>query len=123
MATIMLSIKPQFSKLIFDGSKTFELRKHHPSRHVDKIIFYETRPTSLVVGEADCSFHDPCVLFVDLHDFSERACVSPDFIISYYGNRLSYPYYSLSNPRLYSSPIPLSDFFIKNPPLSLIYLD
>lgn len=123
MATIMLSVKPQFSKLIFDGLKTFELRKHHPSRHVDKILFYETRPTSLVIGEADASFHDPCILFVNLHDFASRACVSEDFVISYYGNRPSYPYYSLSNPRRFSRPMTLSDFFIKTPPLSLIYLD
>lgn len=38
MRTILLSIKPKYSKLIFDGSKKFEFRKIIAKKEVDKIM-------------------------------------------------------------------------------------
>ena len=51
MATILLSIKPEYVERIFDGSKKFEFRKHLPQRKVDRIIVYSTDPMQRVVGE------------------------------------------------------------------------
>ena len=45
MSTILLSIKPKYSKLIFDGSKKFEFRKIIAKKEVDKnySLFFESR--------------------------------------------------------------------------------
>lgn len=52
MSTILLSIKPKYSKLIFDGSKKFEFRKIIAKKEVDKIIVYSSSPNKMIVGEA-----------------------------------------------------------------------
>ena len=39
MATILLSIKPEYVERIFNGSKKYEFRKHLPQEKVDKINF------------------------------------------------------------------------------------
>ena len=51
MATILLSIKPEYVERIFNGSKKFEFRKHLPQKKVDRIIVYATDPVQRVVGE------------------------------------------------------------------------
>jgi len=51
MRTILLSIKPKYSKLIFDGSKKFEFRKIIAKKAVDKIIVYSSSPDKVIIGE------------------------------------------------------------------------
>ena len=53
MSTMLLSIKPQYAKVILEGKKRFEFRKSRPKNGVDKIIFYASSPQQEVVGEAD----------------------------------------------------------------------
>lgn len=53
MATILLSIKPEYVERIFNGSKKFEFRKHLPQKKVDRIVVYSTDPVQRVVGEVD----------------------------------------------------------------------
>ena len=47
----LLSIKPKFASLIFDGSKKFEYRKAIFKQNVTKVIVYATAPVSMVIGE------------------------------------------------------------------------
>ena len=49
---LLLSIKPQYAKKIFDGSKTVELRRIKP-KHLkdgDLILVYESAPVKALVG-------------------------------------------------------------------------
>jgi predicted transcriptional regulator len=46
---VMLSIKPEYVKKIFEGSKAVELRKNRPKK-LDGVLVYETFPASAVVG-------------------------------------------------------------------------
>lgn len=48
---IILSIKPQFVRAIFEGSKRFEYRRIMCKRPVDTVIIYCSAPISMVVGE------------------------------------------------------------------------
>ena len=48
---IILSIKPQFVREIFEGSKRFEYRRIMCKRPVDTVIIYCSAPISMVVGE------------------------------------------------------------------------
>ena len=53
MATILLSIKPEYVERIFNGSKKYEFRKHLPQEKVDKIVIYSTDPVQRIVGEVE----------------------------------------------------------------------
>lgn len=53
MYKILLSIKPEYVKSIFEGKKKFEYRKIVAKNRSDKIIIYSTYPISAIVGEAD----------------------------------------------------------------------
>lgn len=53
MSTVLLSIKPEYAKVILDGQKEYEFRKRRCKTGVNKIVFYSTAPESKVVGEAE----------------------------------------------------------------------
>ena len=53
MYKILLSIKPEYVKSIFEGKKKFEYRKIITKNKPTKIIIYSTYPVSAIVGEAD----------------------------------------------------------------------
>ncbi len=49
--TILMSIKPKYSRLIFAGSKKYELRKTPiKAQGNEVVIVYESNPTKAVVG-------------------------------------------------------------------------
>ena len=49
---VLLSIKPQYANLIFEGTKIYEYRKTIFNRpDIDKIIVYASTPTQKVIGE------------------------------------------------------------------------
>ena len=50
---IVLSIKPRYSKLIFSGAKTVELRRTWPAHDIRRVVVYESAPTKEVVGIFD----------------------------------------------------------------------
>ena len=51
MATILLSIKPEYVAKIFDHTKLYEFRKRIPQRPVDKVVVYSSNPEQHIVGE------------------------------------------------------------------------
>ena len=51
MNTIILAINPEYVQRIFTGEKKYEFRKIICKKAVDKILIYETAPTSKIVGE------------------------------------------------------------------------
>lgn len=53
MATILLSIKPEYANKIFDGQKRYEYRKRIPKKEVSKIIVYSSAPEQAVIGEIE----------------------------------------------------------------------
>lgn len=47
---ILLSIKPEYSKLIFSGEKTIELRRAFPKLCSRYVLIYESCPTKKITG-------------------------------------------------------------------------
>ncbi len=48
---VIISIRPNFCKLIFDGQKRYEYRKRVFNRlDVDKVYIYASKPISMIVG-------------------------------------------------------------------------
>jgi predicted transcriptional regulator len=49
---VILSIKPQFARKIFEGSKLFEFRRSiFKNPDVNKVVVYASAPISKIVGE------------------------------------------------------------------------
>ena len=49
---VLLSIKPQYAKRIFEGKKKYEYRRNVFKREdIDTIIVYVTKPVGKVIGE------------------------------------------------------------------------
>lgn len=49
---ILMSIKPQYTSMIYAGTKTYEFRRRIPRDiiHGDTIYIYETSPTMMITG-------------------------------------------------------------------------
>ena len=53
MSVILLSIKPEYCRKIFEGTKKYEFRKHLAQNDVEKIVVYSTAPEKKVIGEIE----------------------------------------------------------------------
>lgn len=54
---VLLSIKPEFVKEIFNGNKKFEYRKAiFKNKDVKTIVIYATMPVGKIVGEFDIDY-------------------------------------------------------------------
>jgi len=48
---VLLSIKPEFARKIFDGKKKYEYRKRIFKKNVSSVVVYCTRPIAKIIGE------------------------------------------------------------------------
>lgn len=54
MKAVLLSIKPEFTHKIFDGTKKYEFRKKvFKDENIRKVIVYASSPEKKVLGEFD----------------------------------------------------------------------
>lgn len=122
MAAILISIKKQYSDLIFEGSKTVEYRKVLPSKPVDRCFIYESRGSGRVVGfftlskTTSCSPEEAWSLTCDIGALSRT-----QFDIYYEGRSKSVLFYIASCHR-FERPFELSELGINRAPQSFIYL-
>lgn len=122
MPAILLSIKPEYAKAIFNGQKKYEFRKVRCKAGVNKIVFYATAPWSRVVGEAEIDD----VLEGSTSDVweqtKETAGIARDKYDKYYHGRDKAVAYKLKNVVVYDPPGRLSDCGINRAPQSFVYL-
>lgn len=123
MRTILLSIKPKYSKLIFDGSKKFEFRKIIAKKAVDKIIVYSSSPDKVIIGEV----YVTGIISMkkkNLWEFTKQyAGITEDEFFSYFDkNEVGYAY-KLGKVEKYKKPKQLKDLGVEKAPQSFIYLD
>lgn len=122
MATILLSIKPEYVERIFNGSKKYEFRKYLPQEKVEKIVVYSTDPVQRVVGEIDILgtlTMKPTPLW---ESTKGAAGISRAKYRAYFkGCTVAYAF-QLGQTRLYKTPKTLEEIGIKSAPQSFIYL-
>jgi predicted transcriptional regulator len=83
---LLLSIKPEYSKLIFRGEKTIELRKRFPRFPCKYVLVYESSPNKEITGLFKIKkYHIKNVR--DLMELSEKARVTKTFINEYFKGR------------------------------------
>lgn len=123
MLNALFSIKPEYVNRIFSGEKHFEFRTTVCKKQINKIIVYETSPTSKIVGEVS-------VLKI-LKDSPEKlweqtkeyAGIDYESYSKYFSKREVAYAYVLESPVKYETPKLLSDYNISAVPQSFVYLE
>jgi predicted transcriptional regulator len=123
MSTMLLSIKPQYAKVILEGKKQYEFRKSKPKNGVDRIIFYASSPQKQVVGEAAI---DKILEGTpkEIWEIAKTAAgITRKFYFSYYAGKDKAIAYKLKDVKIYETPKELSDYGVRQAPQSFVYLD
>lgn len=121
---VLLSIKPEFSERIFDGTKLFEYRKCLFKRSdIETIVVYASSPVCQVIGEftISCILSDtPANLW---EQTSEGAGIDHEFFKDYFKNRVIAHAIQIGVTKRYKRARQLSDYQIRQAPQSFVYLD
>lgn len=119
----LLSIKPKFVALIFDGTKKFEFRRVIFKNPVKKVVVYCSAPVRLIVGE----FEVDGVLTASLDELwratKHGSGISPDLFYSYFSEKENGHAIKIGNVHRYHIPKPLNDVYSAPPPQSFAYLN
>ena len=120
---VLLSIKPEFVKKIFEGSKKYEYRKSLFKRDdVSAILIYASSPIKKVVGEFivdEILSSNHSLLWEKTKDFSG---ITKDFYDEYFKNKKVANAIKIKDVVKYESPKRLSDYGINQPPQSFCYV-
>lgn len=122
MATILLSIKPEYVERIFNGSKKFEFRKHLPQKNVERIVVYSTDPVQRVVGEVDVLgtlTMKPSPLW---ETTKTTAGISRAKYRAYFQGCTTAYAFQLGQTYIYDTPKTLEEMGINSAPQSFVYL-
>ena len=122
MYNMLISIKPEYVKNIFNGSKKYEYRKIRCKQDIDKIIIYSTYPIMKVVGEAKVEKileDSPDRIWEKTKKYSG---IDLNFYQKYFKDRSKAIAYKLTNIKKYNSPKELSSYGIKAAPQSFVYI-
>lgn len=126
---IVLSIKPKYAKLIYEGKKTLELRKTVPLKNVERVYLYETAPVCKVTGFFKYFAYARITkkaLKTCKDTVTENSQVPLKEIKNYFGKSdkiFGWVCHAGSNSNIFSTPIPLSAFEIKRAPQSWCYTE
>lgn len=123
MCTILLSIKPEYTNRILEGSKKFEFRRSVAKRKVDRILIYSTAPEMKVVAMVE-------VIGV-MKDSPKRlwektrthAGISRPKFMDYYANRSVAYAYQLGELQKFDTPKTLAEYGISAAPQSFVYVE
>ena len=123
MATILLSIKPEYANRIFGGQKQYEYRKRIPKKEVSKIVVYSSAPEQAVIGEIEVIKTlkmKPTPLW---NSTKANAGISRSKYRKYFsGCTMAYAFV-IGSFEKYPTSKPLADFNIQSAPQSFVYLD
>jgi predicted transcriptional regulator len=120
---VLLSIKPEFAKKIFNGTKTFEYRRViFKRKNVKTVVVYESYPIRKVVGEfviREIIQSDPVTLWSKTKDFSGT---TSDRFFKYFANRKFGYAIKIESYKAYRKPKSLDSLGVSSPPQSFRYL-
>lgn len=122
MHTILLSIKPEYSKKILSGIKKYEYRKHAAQESVNAILIYSTSPDMKIVGKVEVLgviSGSPTSVW---ESTKANAGITRKKYREYYKSVKKAYAYKLGSVELFIPPKSLSDFDIKTAPQSFVYV-
>lgn len=124
---VILSIHPEWAKLIYEGKKTLELRKNIPMNTVNIVYLYETAPICKVTGFFRYFAYTRIKkTHLELHKdiITDKSCVPLEEIKKYFGKSeeiFGWICNAGSKANQFVNPVELYDFKIKRPPQSWRY--
>ena len=121
---VLLSIKPEFVREIFNGNKKFEYRKAiFKNKNVKTVVIYATMPIGKIVGEFNIGHiieNNPYDLWEETKEFSG---VNEDFYYEYFMGRDKGYAISITGLKEYKNPIcPYATYENFTAPQSFKYL-
>lgn len=121
MHKILISIKPEYVKLIMSGDKLYEYRKRLP-KDIQIAVIYATAPTKKVVGEIQIKD----VLSMTPKDLWDQTSIqsglTPEKFFKYFdGVSIAYAL-SIKKVIEFENPIDLSALGLSRPPQSWQYI-
>lgn len=122
MCKILLSINPEYSTLILQGTKKYEFRRILPKRTVDEILIYSTSPDMKIVGSVKVNGiikDTPINLWKKT---KKHAGISKEKFLAYFENKETAFAYELGDVSKYTRPKILSDYGINTAPQSFVYV-
>ena len=120
---VLLSIKPEFATKIFDGSKQYEYsRIIFKNKNVNKVVVYESSPTSLIIGEFEIDGIIDDELPALWEQTKSHAGISQTKFSEYFADKSRGYAIKVKTPRRYERPVPLSSVTAAAPPQSFAYL-
>lgn len=123
MATILLSIKPEYANKIFDGQKHYEYRKRIPKKEVSKIVVYSSAPEQAVIGEVEVVKTlkmKPTPLW---NSTKANAGISRSKYRKYFSGCTTAYAFVIGSFEKYPTSKSLADLNIQSAPQSFVYLD
>jgi predicted transcriptional regulator len=120
--TVLLSVKPEFVRRIFDGTKGYEYRRKPFRRAITRVIVYASAPVSMVVGEfvPDAVLSDePGRLWRATKHLSGVS--EPVFRAYFEGSQTGYAI-RIGRPVRYATPVKLHETLGVRAPQSFCYL-
>lgn len=122
---VLLSIKPKWANLIFEGKKKIEVRKTQPKliKAVFKVYLYVTGDVKKVIGECECYYINAMMLNgKELWFFNTKDTCLTEEELREYSNGGSLYGWHLRNVKKYDNPKTLTDVGLKRAPQSWCYV-
>ena len=121
---VLLSIKPEFAKLIFDGTKKFEFRKTiFKNSNIKTIIVYASSPMQKVIGEFEIEFILSDKLDNLWNETKRYAGINEDYFYQYFAEKERGFAIKIKNTKKYERALCLKKDFNLTPPQSFLYLN
>ncbi len=120
---VILSIKPEFAKKIFQGSKKFEFRRTlFKNKEVVKIVVYASAPISKVIGE----FEIDSILYDEIDPLweitSRHSGITEEYYNDYFVGKDKGYAIKVKNPIKYDEYLCIRETYGIRPPQSFAYL-
>lgn len=120
---VLLSIKPKYADLIFNGTKKFEFRRSiFKQQNIKTILVYSSSPVQKVIGEfqvEEILKYDLSKLWKTTKKFSG---IDEEFFYQYFDKKEEGFAIKIDKPRRYKKALCLKKDFNLLPPQSFLYL-
>lgn len=120
---VLLSIKPEFAELIFNGTKKYEFRKAiFKNANIKTIVVYASSPMQKVIGEFEIEFILNDQIDILWERTKQFAGIDKNYFYQYFAERESGYAIKIRKTTRYKFPKSLKEDFNVTPPQSFLYL-
>lgn len=121
---VLLSIKPEFAQLIFNGTKKFEFRRSiFKNTSIKTVVVYASSPMQKVIGE----FEIDNIINDELDNLWARtkqyAGIDKEYFYQYFAEKENGFAIKIRKTKKYKKPLCLREDFNLTPPQSFLYLN